>query len=147
MFLQLYQENVKDVKECKATLHLVESSPSVLREMPWIMKQEHKVCVPPNTGLCAYLGTQTVTLYIYLKSDRLGAMCQQHYQDMLMQYSSQAFPLQHLGTLFRFILLVFQLYHIMAIFLEPLKYNSIVHVGPTFKVLRSPRYSHLQIPC
>ena len=39
----MYQEYMTDESAKLATLHLVESAPSALREIAWIPKQEHKV--------------------------------------------------------------------------------------------------------
>jgi hypothetical protein len=41
-FIQMYQEYMTDESAKLATLHLVESAPSALREIAWIPKQEHK---------------------------------------------------------------------------------------------------------
>jgi len=43
VFLQLFLEHREEIEVASACLHLVESAPSVLREIPWILKQEHKV--------------------------------------------------------------------------------------------------------
>ena len=62
------EESPRSCDDQMTVVHFVETSPSVLREMPWITLKEHKVSLPSCLPLSATL--QLMLLYHRMQGQR-----------------------------------------------------------------------------